>query len=144
MKTIAILIFALSCIILCPAYSQDMSEQDSIATQSMIGTWQESFIIDNIFYELENEYSSDMSFISKARLVYATGETKNVNLSGKWIVMASDLICEVVYTTDPEHFPVGLVSSSSILNISDSVIIYRLDNGLGVVSRNIAYINRVW
>lgn len=144
MKIILILAFILSYAVFPCAYGQDMDDLDRLATQSVIGTWQESFTIDNVLYEFENEYLTDMSFVSKVNIEYTTGKVGSINLTGKWIVMANDLICEVVNTTDPKHFPIGLVSSSSILTISDSMIIYRLDNGLGVVSRNVAYINRVW
>ena len=144
MKIILILAFILFYTAFTCTYGQDMDKLDRLAIQSVIGTWQESFTIDNVSYEFENEYLADMSFVSKANIEYTTGKVENINLSGRWIVMANDLICEVVNTTDPKHFPIGLVSSSSILTISDSMIIYRLDNGLGVVSRNVTYINRVW
>lgn len=144
MKIILILAFILFYAVSPCACGQDMDDHDRLATQSVIGTWRESFTIDNVSYEFENEYLTDMSFISKANIEYTTGKVGSITLSGKWIVMANDLIREVVNTTDPKHFPIGLVSSSSILTINDSMIIFRLDNGLGVVSRNVAYINRVW
>jgi hypothetical protein len=144
MKIILILAFILSYAVSPCAYGQDMDDLDRLATQSVIGTWQASYTIDNVSYVFRNEYLADMSFVTKVSVEHTISKVRDIHFSGKWIVMANDLIREVVNTTDPKHFPIGLVSSLSILTISDSMIIYRLDNGLGVVSRNVAHINRVW
>jgi hypothetical protein len=141
---IMILVSICNCIILDTAQGQeldsDMVMDDNAITAMVIGVWNETFSRDGYESKSLNIYYPDMYFESYITLTIekdfpdrglTAGTVLQENVSGKWVVMASEIITETMESSNPEVFKIGSISSSMVLHIDEKKAIYRFDTGQG-------------
>ncbi len=124
--------------------AEDMQAEDAKTIEMLQGSWHEEFTTKGVKVVSLCKYNSDMTFTTAVALVFPDKDIIYSKLSGKWNVMASDLICEITETNNVKNFPKGQITSASILIINEGRAFYRLDNGLGFQAYRPEYMNRVW
>ncbi len=141
---IILLTAALVVAIIASVHGQDMEVVDGKHSALLQeGSWIESFEVAGAIVKSDCTYLPDSTFKSIVTIEFPESEIVST-LSGSWIVMAGDLITEIQASSNHRFFPPGLTTAATILTITESKAIFRLDNGKGFQSHNSLYANRVW
>ncbi len=133
LKPILILLLSLGFLfaIILSTSADDMQADDEKAIEMIQGPWYEEFMTRGVRVVSNCIYDSDMTFTTDVALVFPEKGTVHSKLSGRWNVMADDLITEITETDNVKNFPIGWITAVAILTINDNMAFYRLDSGFG-------------
>lgn len=103
----------------------------AIVKEALIGKWHLDTEVGGVRVKAVTEYKADGAFQSDATVVM-DGESTEMAVKGTWKFDGNALITTVTESDTPGLLPVGEVSKDEILELSETVLSYRDEDGLVV------------
>lgn len=102
-----------------------------VVKEALIGKWHLDTEVGGVRVKAVTEYKADGTFQSDATVVM-DGETTKMAVKGTWKFDGTKLVTTVTDSDTPDLLPVGEVSKDEILELSETILSYRDEDGLVV------------
>lgn len=102
-----------------------------VVKEALIGKWHLDTEVGGVRVKAVTEYKADGTFESDATVVM-DGETSKMAVKGTWKFDGTKLVTAVTESDTPDLLPVGEGSKDEILELSETILSYRDEDGLVV------------